>query len=499
MIEVRTHTDDFGGMSQNDAGNHYLKTQGYRVLQTGDCYWRLITVLLFWDAIYARIDSAVNTDDPLDYDFISTDDPRFEERFRTILHETGAPRDFKSPDFFESRAEFIITRYKALRTANLQDEIKSQYKQHKGKPCMWIQDWDRYTLEELLLPIAHLKTESVLRITFRVLQNITVQGLPNHFAYKEGEILWVYPKRYRDKITSDHILWAQFFSLITSTKILFLLIDESPRKVTLLQKKLALLSDAVSIKFGKSGSAKYRETVAFFKQLPTYSHWHHYHSAKFTLFTEQLLTALNGTTRWKNLTITVHGDETTSTTIRNAYRCLEQHTKYWSLDDQLYNKTSRYGCVHNVSPFLTNEWSEYGMIDHKTGVWSLNREQLHSEADTIISEHRYCPFFDYERLRHDIKHFPDQIDPRNDPEWAYIDAEGREWLYREGKFIAFFSDLPFPGSNEMIGVKNIREELKFYRKTQAILAGSKKEIQGNPHIEHEKISLWKKIFDFFKF
>ena len=65
-------------------------------------------------------------------------------------------------------------------------------------------------------------------------------------------------------------------------------------------------------------------------------------------------------------------------------------------------------------------WLDYGAFDKK-GVWHFDKNKIKSELDLSISSVELCPMLDKSKIYQTLDLIPDTIDPKNDPNWEYIE------------------------------------------------------------------------------
>jgi tetratricopeptide (TPR) repeat protein len=182
---------------------HY-ESNGYRGAWTEDTYWWEIMALLFWDVIFAKLPGVFT--------------PQFGD-FPSKMQDM--PRDLFTSDFYSRRRSLIEKRIQALTsprlfgfvTITLEDELKNAYERHIGKPCRPIEDWNRHSLEELLLAIKALNQAELMTIMRRLLEDFTEnrRGLPDLFmADAAGRPKFVEVKGEREKIADHQIVWLTF-------------------------------------------------------------------------------------------------------------------------------------------------------------------------------------------------------------------------------------------------------------------------------------------------
>jgi len=181
---------------------HYSQL-GYKGTWAENEYWWAIMALLFWDVIFTRL-SRVFT-------------PEFGE-FPSAMQDM--PLDFFTPDFFLRRkkliegriAELTQPRLFGLRKANIEAELKSAFRRHRGRPCRPI-DWTRLTkVDGLVMATRVLTDRQLMQIMYRLLMNFNENrsGLPDLFLNCDGKPLFSEVKSERERVAENQIVWMLY-------------------------------------------------------------------------------------------------------------------------------------------------------------------------------------------------------------------------------------------------------------------------------------------------
>jgi len=181
---------------------HYSQL-GYKATWTENEYWWAIMALLFWDVIFARLPGVFT--------------PKFGELPSAMQ---DMPLDFFSPDFSPRRKKLIekrvaeLTQSKlfGLRKANIEAELKSAFRRHRGKPCRPI-DWTRLAkVDSLLMATRVLTDQQLIQIIRRLLVNFSDNrsGLPDLFLARDGKPLFSEVKSERERVASHQIDWMLY-------------------------------------------------------------------------------------------------------------------------------------------------------------------------------------------------------------------------------------------------------------------------------------------------
>jgi len=111
--KIRYIIDDNECLAEEAAIFHY-KSLGYKASWTENIYWWILTSLLFWDVIFAKVEGAIG----IVVDGVRTemdvDDERFDRLFEESIKMNGMPADMFSEEFFERRRSLLENRVKEL-------------------------------------------------------------------------------------------------------------------------------------------------------------------------------------------------------------------------------------------------------------------------------------------------------------------------------------------------------------------------------------------------
>jgi len=176
---------------------------GYQGAWTGNEYWWAIMALLFWDVIFARLPGVFT--------------PEFGE-FPGVMQDM--PLDFFSADFYPRRKKLIeeriaeLTQPKlfGLRKANIEADLRSAFRRHRGTPCRPI-DWTRLTkVDSLVMATQVLTDRQLIQILRRLLVNFSDNrsGLPDLFLAHDGIPLFAEVKSEKERVADHQIDWMLY-------------------------------------------------------------------------------------------------------------------------------------------------------------------------------------------------------------------------------------------------------------------------------------------------
>ena len=173
----------------------YYENMGYHALWTENYYWWFLMALIFWDEIFAPIKGVFN---PM---------PLY-SRMNDI------PNDFFKPEFYQKRKNLINNRLMKLQNSDLTSEISQSYNENYGKCCRPIEDWNRYNLNELLIPSRIMDKNAFLGILTRLITNFINKrsGLPDLIVFNDDQLFFSEVKSEKDKISDNQREWHQFLA-----------------------------------------------------------------------------------------------------------------------------------------------------------------------------------------------------------------------------------------------------------------------------------------------
>lgn len=183
--------------------NNYI-SRGYRGDWTENNYWWEIMALLFWDVIFAKLPGVYT--------------PQFGE-FPSKMQDM--PLDFFYPQFYQRRKKMIENRIKEIYSPKLfgllkttpETELRSTFQRNYGKPCRPIENWQRFSIESLVMATQVLNENQLMSIMKRLLVNFTEnrRGLPDLFLISQSrEPLFVEVKGEKEKIADHQTAWHHF-------------------------------------------------------------------------------------------------------------------------------------------------------------------------------------------------------------------------------------------------------------------------------------------------
>ncbi len=187
-------SDGFEGFVEQVA-LHLLKSEGWDGIWSGNELWWTLMPLLFWDILYARLDGVWT---PEFGDFPS--------------QRQDMPRDLFHPEFYVRRESMILNRIEVLRSKDLVTEIEQAYIAYRGRPCRAVENWNRFSPEELNKAAEVLPSEALLGVMHRLLANFNSnrRGLPDLFLWNDEGPAFAEVKSSGDKLSEFQETWLNF-------------------------------------------------------------------------------------------------------------------------------------------------------------------------------------------------------------------------------------------------------------------------------------------------
>jgi len=477
-----------GKIKYTIGGNEYFAEEavinqyeslGYKALWTENTYWWTLMSLFFWDVIFAQIRGAVS----IVIDGVQTEldpaDEEFEQLFNQTIHMNGMPTDFFTTEFYERRKSLIKNKIKELQHGNLEQKINESYKNNYGKNCRPIENWDKYKIDELLIPVQRIEMEKLIKILERLIMNFNNNrsGLPDLIVYNDKDFFFSEVKSEKDRISDKQIEWHSFLSASLGFKVEIFLINHTEAQIEKIKATDKPGSKQAIISFSFSSSKKREKAIKFAQEQESYftqgEGKDQIHGAKFKINDiEKLYTILDLTSGWKTQKIEIDGEIVKSTELRNSLWCFREKNKQnASLDyckrREYDNKLNKSGCRNIYFNELENEeWQDYGYIDTNKGEWIFDYKRINEEMEGEINSEKYCPIFDAKKVRKIIKKIPEKINPKIDENWAFISNNYQNWFWHENIWLSTFGETNFPGFSVMVGVhklsrKEINQAIRF--------------------------------------
>lgn len=428
--------------------------EGFFSIWTENTYWWELYALLFWDIIFIRINGVWN--------------PEFGGDFPNKYQDM--PRDFFSDSFYATRENLFKNRMKELEHIDIKQALMDSYKINFRRRCRPIENWDKFSIEQLCIAVDVIEKDKLLKIIERLFKNFNYNrsGLPDLFIYSKDKYFFTEVKSEKDQISTKQREWHSFLSDELGIDVEIFSVNKNDKK----EEKEA--KGKVKISFGKSTSKKRDEAIGFIERQDTFERIEGEDDVIYSAFfniedIENLYTMLDYTSGWKSQKIELDGEPIHSTKLRNSLWCYKEKIKNGkSLDychtNEWDGSINKFGCKNfYFSELEQNFWREYGYVDTQKGEWVFDKEKIKKEIDRQFEQLSICPIFKSEKILKLFKSIPDRVDPKTDTSWSFIDNNLTTWTWRNGNWKTQYEweKKKFPGYSMMVGIeKNGNESRK---------------------------------------
>ena len=211
----------------------YYRSLKYNAIWTENDYWWVLFSLLFWEDIFKGMDRENNFPEGSE---------EYEERL-SFLERFDMPHDFFKPSFYINRKESIDSKLKKIKKGNIFNEIINSYNKNYKKPCRSIENWEKYSLKELLIAPYILKNEQFAIIMESLVKDFTNNrsGFPDLLVFNNYEVFFSEVKSKNDKIQDSQIRCQNFLRNKVKMDIEYLCINKTDLQFFKLQDQLGCL------------------------------------------------------------------------------------------------------------------------------------------------------------------------------------------------------------------------------------------------------------------
>lgn len=145
----------------------------------------------------------------------------------------GIPVDFFTIDFYRNREGLIKNRIKELANSDLSIVLEESYRNNYGKNFRMIEQWDKFSIDELLITVKKIDNITLLNILERILKNISENrsGLPDLIVYNDSEFFMAEVKSEKDKLSDNQRDWHSFMDYL-GIKVQLCLINHTNRQIS---------------------------------------------------------------------------------------------------------------------------------------------------------------------------------------------------------------------------------------------------------------------------
>jgi len=192
------------------------ENEGYKAIWTENHFWWTILTLLFWDVIFAKIEGV------------------WHPQFGDFPNEyQDMPNDLFTTEFYLRRQDLVKNRTRELSASDVVEKVRESYKQNYGRNCRLVENWDKFSFEQLTEPIRYVGSYDLLEILQRLLLNFNDNraGLPDLTVYSEDGLYFVEVKTEKDRISEKQREWHSFLSDELNLKVELFLINHSDKQV----------------------------------------------------------------------------------------------------------------------------------------------------------------------------------------------------------------------------------------------------------------------------
>jgi len=462
----------FNGKSlfAEDSADQHYRSLGYEVIWSENKYWLFLFGLLFWDVIFAKVKGSVKVISKGVTEDLFPESSDFNEQWEFMVNKNGMPADLFSDEFFRNREAVFENRKKELSVSNLDNQIRISYQKHFGMNFRMIDDWYRYSIDDLCIAPKVLPKDILLNLLLRIAKNVNENrsGLPDLFIYNDKEAFFTEVKSEKDRLSEKQKDWIDYIESI-GIRVDLLLINHSEQQVENIQNKQNL-NKLVKISFGYSSSKKREDAIAFIQKQSSFftsgEGKDQIYGAFFDINDiENLYLILDLTSGWKSQVIEINGKQIKSSDLRDVLWCFREKKKIKASNDycrenQYSGEANSFGC--RLVYMDDDCWNEYGYINTDSGIWIFNEEALEEYKNQIIAKYSYCPLFKKTTIEKIFSNLPKTINPATDKDWAYLSNDHNKWFIHNGKYYGGFGNTVFPGISTMVGICKISKEDRNY-------------------------------------
>ena len=217
----------------------YYKNQGYDAIWAENDYWWVIYALLFWDIIFMKTDTCTTA--PMS-------DSRFEERYAllTTHRMMDMPHDFFKPTFYTVRKQHINQRLRDFMNLDITEELEKSYNKHYGQFCRPIEDWDKFTLNELTIATKLLRKEQIISIMYMLVLDFNRfrSGFPDLIVFNKNDFFFAEVKSKKDTISQKQLDNHYYLTNTVKANVTILSVNKSNIQVSNMKKKYSSMYNA---------------------------------------------------------------------------------------------------------------------------------------------------------------------------------------------------------------------------------------------------------------
>ena len=112
-------------------------------------------------------------------------------------------------------------------SAELGRELRLSYREHFGTRCRPIEDWKKFSLQDLTLAVERLDPHILLQILHRLLQDFSSNrsGLPDLIVVRPDGLGFAEVKSENDKVSPGQRQWQEFLASTLGLRVDLCLIN----------------------------------------------------------------------------------------------------------------------------------------------------------------------------------------------------------------------------------------------------------------------------------
>lgn len=210
----------------------YYEEKGYFAIESENDYWWMIYGLLFWDIIFMKTDTCTS---------VPMNDSRFNEQYSLLKSHKfkDMPKDFFKSTFYMVREEPIKKRIRELMNSNISKEIEKSYFEHFGEKCRPIEDWNKFTINDLTISSRLLLKKQLLCIMARLLINFNDnrRGFPDLIVFNNEEFFFVEVKSKNDTLSKEQIECHRFLMDKVKVDVIIVSVNKSKTQIGNMKKR----------------------------------------------------------------------------------------------------------------------------------------------------------------------------------------------------------------------------------------------------------------------
>ena len=475
-------------LTAEEVGVRYYNNCNYYAHITENTFWWEILSLLFWDVIFAKVDSALSDIEGYGIAiYYRANSKEFEDAFqKQVVEENGMPNDLFTRRFWINRQKIIENRINELLEIDLLREIKKLFQKNFNKKCRLIEDWQKYKLKEIVDIIKYFNNNEIISICVRLLRNLNYNrsGLPDLTIIGPNGVFFSEVKSENDRISQNQVDWLKFLNEQVKIRTEILVINHTKLQIRNLILKYRTNYKNVYWSFGNSKSKNREKAIQIISSQDSFHTTEEKDGLKYSATfcikdIKTIFLMLDYTGRWNTTKIQIDNEEISSSELRYSLRCYRDKTlngaySEWCVQSRVHiNAENPFSCRGFIFPeFDFNSWRDCGCIDVERGIWIFEIPKIKKRIDEEIHALRFCPFLNIEKIKNAINTLPKTVNPKTDKYWVFVDHRCHRWFWHKNSWYDTIINIrrQFPGYDKVIGIEKISDsqansiinDLKYY-------------------------------------